>query len=555
MSSAHPLVLIADDYKPDYELVVRYLPRDYERAYAEDFLTAKTILDTRHVYMAIIDLFLDADDATAYGIEILKEYPHVPVMLMSGKNPERTEDALRKLDDHRLRLVNKDKDFENREMVEANVRHYLGKHYNTSIAIDFQNRVASWWTLADKLQDERTAHETREQLALEIEWLARKAFCEWDESKSEYVSAAHILVQDVIESSDNSVVMRMRPFSVRQEAQADVIFKVTKASEEHSKFDEYKNLLGGYGLREHRYTRTCHFHGQVYAVPYYRYEETKTYADFYRGADDSADDLTRIDKVTRYLFNNALGHLNKRAPTGRAALRLSDYYAKRIKLDKRRDAITRDLTPNTTPMGIRNVMDGDGDCLNVRIGNQMKPLRNPFKPVLVDRAYGELDAKVDAALRHGDLHTYNVLVDPSRVCCWYIDYESFGAEHYVLVDHVEMEASILFSLMEMSEDFDFLARLADAIMPTSSLKDVRDISAETDNPIDAREARKAYAAIKAIRASADNIHGAHSPKPYYHALMYEALRAAGKASKDYSRRWHALITAAQLFEKIESPEI
>ena len=51
--------------------------------------------------------------------------------------------------------------------------------------------------------------------------------------------------------------------------------------DEHRMFDTVKNVVGGFGLRERRYARTCHFLGQVYAVPYFRYEETKTFAEFY----------------------------------------------------------------------------------------------------------------------------------------------------------------------------------------------------------------------------------------------------------------------------------
>ena len=57
-----------------------------------------------------------------------------------------------------------------------------------------------------------------------------------------------------------------------------------------------------------------------------------------------------------------------------------------------------------------------------------------------------------------------------------------------------------------------------------------------------------------LRAELDlhGMNGDESPQAYYHALMYEALRVAGKHDAEpVQRRWFALIAAAQLFEKVQ----
>jgi hypothetical protein len=140
----------------------------------------------------------------------------------------------------------------------------------------------------------------------------------------------------------------------------------------------------------------------------------------------------------------------------------------------------------------------------------------------------------------------------NHVACWYIDYESFDSEHFILVDHAEFEASVLFSLMKVSENYEFWMRFVDAITSADDLSKLdAGVVALGPDKQDRNEAAKALAAIQQIRSSAQEINGRASPRSYYHAMMYEALRVAGKSEIDLSRRWFALITAAQLFEKIE----
>ncbi|NJM40853.1 MAG: hypothetical protein HC853_08805 [Anaerolineae bacterium] len=495
----------------------------------------------------------------------MQNFQHVPVLLMSGQNPSKVEAAMRKFDDQRLRLLNKDNDFESHEAVANAINTHARKYYNHTVTFEFKDNFLDWDVLAAKfMRSSGNASADnillRQEVGLELKCLAQMAFCGWDESDSPYVEAKRISIEKVLGSSSNSVVMLMRPFSKFNEAQADVIFKVAringKDSNDHTQFDQYKNIVGGYGLRERRYKRTVRFHGQVYAVPYYKFEDTQTYAEFYREVGNDDECLETVSALTKYLFRDALKHLLHRRPTGMGALTLSDYYAERIKWERRRDVITNELMHDIPPISIRDCIEGaEGDDLVIGRGANLRRLRNPLKPVLVLRDYERVNDKVDTAVRHGDLHAENVLVDTeyNHVACWYIDYESFGSEHFILVDHVEFEASVLFSLMKVSENYEFWMRFVDAMTSTDDLSklDAGAVALGPDKQ-DRNEAAKALAAIQQIRSSAQEINGRASPRSYYHAMMYEALRVAGKSEVDLSRRWFALITAAQLFEKVEN---
>ena len=566
------LVLIADDNADDREAVKHYLPKEFAIIEADNDATARKILTEQHIYIAFVDLFLDENDHMPFGFQILRDFPYVPVLLMSGQNPGKVEGAMRQFDDQRLRMLNKDNDLEDYVAVENVITTHAQKHYNHKVTFEFKDPMLDWETLAGKFVRSSTADnepesaemtlkdktQLRQDYGLELECLAKMAFCEWDESNSEFVEASRIVIEKTLGSSSNSVVLLMRPYSKFNEAQADVIFKVArigkKGRNDHTQFDKFKNIVGGYGLRERRYKRTCHFHGQVYAVPYYKFEDTQTYAEFYANVDHNNDDcLETIESLTQYLFKDALKHLLHRRPTGIGELELSSYYAERIKLEeKRRPAIAEDLLKNMPPMNIRNCIDGDD--LVIGRGSTQRRLQNPLKPVLVNRDYKHVQEKGDTAIRHGDLHAENVLVDTEygRRACWFIDYESFNNAHYILADHAEFEASILFSLMKTSENFEYWMRFVDAITHPQDLTQLdREIAQAGSDKKDHTEVEKALAAIKPIRISAQGINGNESPRAYYHALMYEALRVAGKREEDLSRRWFAFITAAQLFEKIE----
>lgn len=231
---------------------------------------------------------------------------------------------------------------------------------------------------------------------------------------------------------------------------------------------------------------------------------------------------------------------------------MRDYYLNRIAATKREEQIDRDLAPDGAPNSLH--WASDGTTLAIRIGGRRVTLPNPVSAVLRTGQYKHADMSTPTALRHGDLHTANIIVDPERCVCWYIDYESFNTNHFSLVDHVELEASILFSTIDIKMDADlpFWATFFDAATPVSDLTDLVDVSDQADSPDDAREAHKAFAAIQIIRKSAakDGVATA-SVLPYYHALMFEALRTAGSKSKTQVQRWHALVCAAQLFKKLE----
>ena len=308
MPHPKPLVLIADDTPHDRDRIVRYFPRDkYEVVFAETVDQAREVMQCRHIYLALVDLYFDLNNESPYGIQLLEEFPHVPILLMSGQNESRVEDALRHFDDRRLRLLDKDKDFETREAIAKSINEHLVKHYNEDIAFRFTSAYFDWEAIAKKFAQ---PDEDPEKLGLELLCLAQKAFYGWDLSRVESSVRATQIDIAVLESGTRSAVMSMRPRSTSDEEQSDVIFKIARVRaerDEHSAFDKFKNVVGGFGLRERRYSRTCNFHGQVYAVPYFAFEDTQTYEQFYAGISDATEEsLGRIRNLTNYLFSKTL---------------------------------------------------------------------------------------------------------------------------------------------------------------------------------------------------------------------------------------------------------
>ena len=542
--AARPVILVADDYADDIERVTHYLPKHYEVATATTYDEACTVLTTRHVVLAIVDLFLDNTNMVPYGIKLLQDFKHVPFMMMSGKDGGDTDRALQTYNDGRLKLLSKDRDLDNRAQVEQQVTGHLDHSYNNEITFELQNNL-SWDNLAARLLISDGAQ--LGNAGYEIQMLARAAFKNWDQTRSPHIRAETVRVLNLIHSGDNSIVMHLSILSATKQPQSEVVLKITKKPRDKSAFAEVRNVLGGFGLHELSFARTCNFDAQIYAVPYFKYAQTTTYRSMFESSPDDEASLDRIGAITHHLFSEALGHLADRAHTSRGERNLADYYLERINAQKRVAAVTRDLTADTLPGSARLAADGG---IIVRIGTRKLELPHPLAPVLIDKAYRGRGMLMNTALRHGDLHGGNVLVDVDRRQAWFIDYEDFGTEHFSLADHVEMEASLLFAAMGISADLPFWAQFTEAITPSTSLTDLQDVCDAANSQTDRREARKALAAIRAIRRAATRDETADNPALYYHALMYEALRAAGARSKDLTRRWHALITAAQLLERL-----
>jgi CheY-like chemotaxis protein len=551
MVDGKPIILVCDDTPADCEMVQQYLPEQFAFASVSDQLSAREFLSTRHVYLALVDLFLDKNDKAPHGIAIQDDYQHVPIVLMSGQNPDRVQQALRQSKNSQHKWLSKDLDLRDRAATSEKLHDCLQQHYNLEVEFASKQNSVTWESIAARLAGADRA--LREEFTLEVEHLARKAFYDWDVHKHAHVRLGRIDIVKELTSGSHSCVLLLRPYTIAGESQADVIFKISCVSahspSEHRKFDEFKNLIGGYGLRERRYARTCHLQGQVYAVPYYSFDDTKTYADFYRALAGGSDDEAALEAVTRALFNNTLRPINRRFRTSHQPARsLSEYYGTRIKLERRAQAIKCDLTADKAFSHLRVKRE----TLEVMVNGKVREFTHPAPCVLVRRAYKHVDEKVPTAIRHGDFHASNVLVDEQRKMCWFIDYERFDVDHFALVDHVEFESSVLFDLMDIGEmSAGYLVRFIESISQPV-INQIVELAGVDALVKDKLEAGKALAAIRAIRDSAHEVNGLDAARSYYHALMYEALRVAGHRDTDARRRWHALLAAAVLLEQVES---
>ncbi len=541
-----PRILIADDTQHDIDHLLRYLPPSYAPLTATSVDEARRLLESEHVVLAILDLYLDENNDNPYGLELMRQFRHVPALLISGQDGSMIDRALSRFDQRGLRFVSKDQDLNTRDQVHTRINDALSSHYDLNIAIGFR-QPGDWRGIALDIERDVSA-ELLDARAYELEMLVRQAFSGWDKSTSPFVRATKLWVEQTIHRGDNSVVLRLSPLTEYDAPQAEVVLKITRQSADHSKFDEFKNMLGGYGLRERRYARTRNYHAQVYSVPYFRYEQTMTYREFFAGSTAEPASLDRIAGVTRQLFGDALGHFAERPPTGRNTLALRRYYLERINAAKRLAAIAADLTPDKAPASI--ALSEDSETLTIGAGSAKSALANPVQPMLDTGDYPAAGMLVDAALRHGDMHGGNVLVDPQRGSAWYIDYEHFAVDHYALADHVEMEAHILFNAVKITRNVIFWARLTRALISGPDLELPADLTMPEGDETDRTEAAKAVAAIRVIRSAVAHSQADHSALGYFHALAFEALRAAGARSKESHRRWHALVTAALLFERI-----
>lgn len=547
-------VLIADDSADDREMVARAMPAAFVVREAATVAEAAALLETEDFFVALVDVFLQADDQRASGIALGESMAQrIPVIYMSAKE-DRTQQALKAARIDRLEFLDKNKDFGDREHLARRLDDIAGSFYSP-IEISFSERSLSWGAIVDKLgfdADQRASAE------FELQLLVRRAVNGWDESASDAVRATRLELAHIAGSSDHTMVLQMLPYSANGDAQADAVLKISRASRtppgaqhternEHTQFNRYKNVIGGYGLRERRHSRRCRYQAQVFAVPYYRLKDTLTYADFFEGEADDPAGLQRVEAVTRYVFDRALEPLNRRMLTGDRDLSLADYYAKRIDAERRLAMIRRDLTAARRPSSL--LVSAATITTHARMG--MRELPNPVDAVLEQRAYACVGERVSTQLRHGDFHTGNVLVDRVHGCAWFLDYEMMDESHFHMVDHVEFESDVLFSLLKLDDNFELMVALVDAITGPG-LSDAGPIEHGHISAAHEASVQKAMAAVKAIRACARRALPPGSVRPYYHALMFEALRVAGKPSLPSAQRWRALVAAAVIFDKLES---
>lgn len=546
-------ILIADNDANDRQLIAKALPNDCVAVEVANVTAGLKAFQSVDLYAAFVDVFLEDRDQRALGFELGKRLlPRIPVIYISDKK-DRTREAIQNARMSELRLLDKNQVFDDPGQVGRALKEQAAQYY-ADIRFDFVGNQMSWSHCARQLASELSGTE-RDSAEAEFGHLLARAMRGWEDSSSRFVRAVRVELVPVAGSGDHSVVLRARPYSATDEAQADVIVKFTREKhlrlddtdlrDDHTMFNRYKNVMGGYGLRERRHARRCNFQVQIYAIPYFEEQQTQTFAAFYRACEDRSDALDTLRLLTNFVFEEALRPLNKRRLTGEASKVLAEDYRRRIDAPKRLKAIGEALTRDSRPSPILM----DDTTLTVQVGKRKMVLPNPTRPVLDQKQYPGCADRIDTQLRHGDFHTGNILVDRERCTCWYLDFETMGEKHYHLADHVEFEADLMFNLMDVGDEYSFMAAFVDGAT-TDDLAHVEDKSALCGSTQHKAEAHKAYVAIAALREHSARHLGAGPVQPYYHALMYEALRVAGRRSVPTDRRWRALLAAAVIFSKL-----
>ena len=289
-----PFILYADDSPSDRELVSKCLIQSGE--FGRVFLAtnkeeAASILAENQVETAIIDLYLDPDEDMPLpnGRDLLadKRFSHVPKVLVSGKREEMVYRGLKSYwGKPSFGFLDKNDVFHQNhpERLVRAMTEFIRQNYNCDVEFETNDQGLdnSWETQARKYCRRDAPEAERMLVAHELEFLARRVFWNWDApSEDEHMRAslhaARLRIGDVMESGRHSVVMSVTPISRQGNPQADVIVKITSDQEdrvaEHTQFLSVKNIIGGYGLRERRYARSCNFHIQVYAVPFYKFNQ------------------------------------------------------------------------------------------------------------------------------------------------------------------------------------------------------------------------------------------------------------------------------------------
>lgn len=218
-----------------------------------------------------------------------------------------------------------------------------------------------------------------------------------------------------------------------------------------------------------------------------------------------------------------------------------------------RQALRRAVDVAKMPINSLGSAFGDKN-LTFKIGRSKWTLPNPVEAALAEDN-DEAGITVDRlCVTHGDLHVRNVLVVRSthpRL----IDFGSTGESH-VYRDFAALEASLRFSCIKC-QNRRTLLRLEKAMLKAETLESTYDLgSIENKLPELAALAKL----IREIRRLARDAAGEDDLESYLRALMYHCLKYAAADVLDEGepngrgpiRRWHALLTAALILDKLRN---
>jgi CheY-like chemotaxis protein len=525
MTVAHPGRILVVDNDPDFRRSAQVLlkARGYTVFSAANQDQAMRIASRERVHVAVLDIRLESDpdhDDTS-GLRLAEELDPLIVKIMLSAYP--SFETARSTLGNALALAYVDKAECPDGLLEA-----LEKAFSEKVKINFDLSIG--WQGMDL---DEVAHEieleSKPALAVlkeEVEEVLRKLFYE-----SEKILVTQLIPSDRIHSTSQSgaVLMRVQPHE-NSWGPPTVVKLATRGmiateSENYKQFVDQR--IGAFrytGLR--RVTETHLLGGIIYTLVGTPLEECVDLGTFY--TQHSAEETVEVIKS---LFRICQPWYDNRKP--RQTHDIVDLYARPLKLSVER------LEAALAKAGTSEWTSGHGKR------HKIPGLKGRYvNPIEWLRGHPSLPAWTSLCSTHGDMHSRNVLVDQNRQA-WLIDFYRTGPGH-LYRDLIELESDVKFTLLDVT-DLPSLLRFELALLSADHFND-----APTIPSFEEPELKKAFRVVQGIRHIAGGLADPGADMlDYYQGLLLQTLAMIRLRHVTPSKKQHAYLAAALLFERLE----
>lgn len=519
-------ILLVEDLEQFYRPITRWLQQEgYEVTHAVSVNDAKTLFDTEHFHLAIIDVRLnDADDADEGGMLLLE---HVRQLDLEGIMPCIILTAYPSVDNVVSSTLN--------YRVAGYVQKRVGYREDLleKVATAFETLVKIDFDLAyngrPDIIVERIARDVRwredmvkpplEQLIPQVQDILGHFF----------EGAESIYINKLPQGLTGAAVIRVRPTWEHGPGPSYVakIDRREKAKRENRNYDKYVRRYAASGMIEKSdFAETRHLAGILYKFAENRNRPMREFDYFY--ARNSAE---TINASLRDLFENTAYYWSNQL-RGRYDSVPDQYYEAFYITEAQLIERVRQVFP-----------DYDPAPATIRLRNVPYDLPNPFAWLSTNR--DEAVMEVYFGITHGDLTGRNIMVEQDNGKFWLIDfYRTY--ESHILRDFVILETDLKYRLMPKPDTSDFL--MLEQVLLGSRTQDEVDLAPETE---------KALAVIAELRGMAYRVaqpHGGErerARKQYLISLLMATLNAVRLRHIDDDRKRHAMLSAGLICNRLE----